>query len=121
MSHTKIRPGDMVEFNFWAPYLAASVLLDEHGRTTWHEVEPRDRGLVVALDLNEDANSHRHNTATVMFARIEKLVQVHLTQLKRVDDAGPPSPRTVSKSSLRIHIRLPEMKTRLHGEPSSSW
>jgi hypothetical protein len=78
----KIFPGDLVKFNFWSSYLAPSVSPDETGNIRWYEIFPGDRGLVVQINQPSHEGDNANNMVTVIFARIEKVLKVHVDQLK---------------------------------------
>lgn len=82
----KIRPGDLVRFQFWSTYLAPGAVVDERGNAKWYELFPGDRGLVVAIDHGVTASHAENDIVIVMFARHNRLLRIHINQLERVDD-----------------------------------
>lgn len=88
MIDQQIKPGDLVTFNFWSTYLAQCAVKKENGRTDWVELLPGDQGLVVWVESNYNID----DIVVVMFSRPNKLLRVHVNQLKRnnVTTLDPP-------------------------------
>ena len=84
MSEGEIRPGDLVQFDFWSKYLALSTYPDEAGVYTWHEICPGDYGLVVVVSSHVSASKTSDDTIVIMFSSINKLVSIHINQISRV-------------------------------------
>lgn len=78
----QILPGDLVKFNFWSSYLAPAASPDETGNIRWYEIFPGDRGLVVQINQSSHDKDEERNMVTIVFARIEKVLKVHIDQLK---------------------------------------
>jgi len=78
---SKFYPGDLVRFNFWSSYLAPTAGPDENGLINWYELFPGDRGIVIYV-CEKDSNVECDDTVTVVFSRVEKILKVHINQLK---------------------------------------
>ena len=75
VTNIQISPGDFVKFNFWSSYLAPSSVVNEKGQIDWFEIFPGDRGMVISVNTNNEM-------VTVIFSRIEKILNIHIHQLK---------------------------------------
>lgn len=75
VSNNQISPGNFVKFNFWSSYLAPSSIVNDKGIIEWYEIFPGDRGMVISVDANNEI-------VTVIFSRIEKILNIHINQLK---------------------------------------
>jgi hypothetical protein len=64
-----------VKFVWWSSYKAPSALPNTGGRTTWHEIQPGDTGVV--LGLHDD-------NAVVLFSTVDTLLKIHRTMLESV-------------------------------------
>lgn len=72
-----MKAGDMVEFVWWSTYLAPGLLLDDAGRTVWHELHPGDRGIVVRV-AEEDY-------IVTLFTSLDALIKVHGSMLQVIN------------------------------------
>lgn len=82
----RIRPGDLVRFDFWSTYLAPTPKPDINGHVNWYELSPGDQGLVVGINHEVTSSKSGDDTVTVMFSRHNKLLKVHINQLRRADE-----------------------------------
>jgi len=68
--------GSLVKFSWWSEYRAPSLSTNDLGYSTWHELRPGDRGVVVG-HINED-------TIIVLFSSVDSLLKVNKTMLALV-------------------------------------
>jgi hypothetical protein len=72
-----ITVGSLVKFVWWSSYRAPSVVVDDKGHTSWHEVHPGDTGVV--LCASEEDN------VVVLFSHVDSLLRVSRSMLSVVD------------------------------------
>lgn len=68
--------GSLIKFIWWSSYKAPSVTLDDKGHSTWHELFPGDRGIVVG-HINDQ-------TSIVLFSSVDSLLKINNAMLEAV-------------------------------------
>lgn len=67
--------GSLVKFTWWSSYKAPSVLEDNFGRPSWHEIFPGDTGVVICAGDGS-------KSVAVLFSRIDTLLKIHESMLE---------------------------------------
>ena len=68
--------GSFVKFTWWSSYKAPSVSNDD-GKTSWHEINPGDIGVVLCIKDEEHI--------VVLFSHVDSLLTVHKSMVSLVD------------------------------------
>lgn len=71
-----ISVGSFVKFSWWSDYRAASATPNEEGHTTWHEVHPGDKGVVMC--------KHDDDNFIVLFSGVDTLLRVNGAMLSLI-------------------------------------
>lgn len=66
--------GSLVKFKWWSSYRAPSVMTDDDGHVTWHEIQPGEKGII--LYIADD------DTMIVLFSSVDSILKVHRLMLE---------------------------------------
>lgn len=72
--------GSFVEFTWWSSYHAPSVYPDSNYNTTWHKLNPGDKGVVIGIVIGSIANEIKYS---VLFISVPGIpLSIHNSMLK---------------------------------------